>query len=97
MQKQKIFIKKYEIGMACMLGKVVGRIVEESNEGSWGNINGQKMFSIILFSTPHGSILKTGILHLSEITKSGLKKLKMYEKELKKENKEMYAGMFKLN
>ena len=46
-------IDDYYQGMPCMLGSVVGRIVGESEVGSWGDINGLKVFSNPLFATPH--------------------------------------------
>ena len=88
-------IQKYEIGLPCMFGKVVGRIVGESDNGSWGNINGQEVFSIPLFSTPHGSVIKIGVMHLSDITKEGMSKLKEYEDDAKSKGKKLYAEKLK--
>lgn len=68
-------IEEYYVGLPCMLGEVVGKIVGESDEGSWGEINGVKMYSIPLFSTLSGTVIKTGIRRLSKITDDGLKKL----------------------
>lgn len=79
----------YYVGMPCMLGQVVGKIVGESDEGSWGEINGVKAFSIPLFSTPHGSVIKTGFLKLSKITEDGLELLEKYE-GMAKENPEKF-------
>ena len=85
-------IKKYEKGLPCMLGDVVGRIVGESEKGSWGNINDEGMFSIPLFSTPHGTIIEVGVLYLSEITDEGMEKLLEYEEDVKSKDDELYAG-----
>jgi len=85
-------IKKYEKGLPCMLGEVVGRIIGESEEGSWGEINGEKMFSIPYFSSPHGTVVETGVFYLSEITDDGMKILEGYEKELIDGDKELYSG-----
>jgi hypothetical protein len=86
-------IKKYKLGLPCMLGQVVGRIVGESEDmGSWGYINSERMYSIPLFGTPHGSIIKTGVLYLSEIDEEGMKRLEEYEKDAKEKGKELYAG-----
>jgi len=84
-------LKKYEKGLPCMLGEIVGRIVGEG-EGSWGYINDVHMFSIPLFATPHGTVIETGVLYLSEITEEGMKKLEDYEKDVKTQGKELYAG-----
>lgn len=86
-------IKEYRHGLPCMLGEVVGKIVGESDDGSWGEVNGVKMYSIVLFATPHGSVIKTGVRKLSEITEEGLKKLEGYEDELKSKGETMYNGM----
>jgi len=85
-------IDNYYKGMPCMLGETVGKIVDESEDGSWGQINGIKMFSIPLFSTPHGTIIKTGIMKLSKITDDGLAKLSEYEKEILEKGDELYGG-----
>ena len=85
-------IKKYERGLPCMLGQVVGRIVGESEKGSWGYIDEVQMFSIPFFATPHGSVIETGVLFLSEITEEGLAKLKEFEADAKAKCKELYDG-----
>ena len=85
-------ISKHYMGMPCMLGEMVGRIVGESDEGSWGIENGERCYSIPLFSTPHGTVIKTGKFYLSEITEDGLKQLSIYENELKGEGDVLYAG-----
>jgi hypothetical protein len=91
-------LKDYYKGLPCMLGETVGRIVGESDKGSWGKINGVEMFSMPLFSTPHGTIIKTGIMHLSNITDEGLKKLSEYEKKaIENENIEFYGGYLNIN
>lgn len=90
-------IKKYEIGLPCMLDEVVGRIVAESGDGSWGEINGQNMYSMPLFATPHGTVFKTGVLKLSQITSDGLEKLREYDKELIESGSEMYAGYYTIS
>lgn len=84
-------IDNYYKGMPCMLGELVGRIVDESKEGSWGEINGAKRFSIPLFATPHGTIIKTGVMKLSKITDEGLLKLSEYEKQVIEEGDNLYA------
>jgi len=74
----------------------VGRIVGQcEDEGSWGEINGIKAFSISLIATPHGSIIKSGLAFLDDLDKEGMEKLLGYEKELKDAGKEMYAGKLK--
>jgi len=88
-------IQKYEIGYPCMFGEVVVRIVGESGEGSWGEINGKQYYSTPLVATPHGTIFKVGVMLLKEITEDGMAKLLGYEEELKTKGIELYAG--KLN
>lgn len=85
-------IKKYYHGLPCMLGKVVGRIVGESKKGSWGYINDVEMFSIPQIGTPHGSIVETGVLYLSEIDEEGMKKLLEFEKDCVEKDGELYGG-----
>lgn len=85
-------INDYYVGMPCMLGDTVGRIIGESDEGSWGRINGIDMFSMPLFATPHGTVIKTGIFYLSPITNDGNDKLSFYENLAKEEGIELYAG-----
>lgn len=91
----KIPIDNYYHGLPCMLGDIVGKIIGESEEGSWNETNGIKMYSIPLFATPHGTIIKTGVAHLSKITDEGLEKLIKYERELLDEGKELYGNHFK--
>lgn len=90
-------LQKHYIGLPCMLGEVVGRIVGEHESGSWGEINGEKVFSIPEFSTPHGTIMKAGRFYIDEITEEGMKRLLDYEAELKINGKEMYAGRLESN
>lgn len=86
-------INEHYKGLPCMIGEVVGRIIGEADEGSWAiNENGDKIYSIPLLCTPHGSIIKTGRFYLDKITEEGMKKLEAYENELKANNKEMYVG-----
>jgi hypothetical protein len=67
-------------GLPCMMGDVVGRIVGEHESGSWGDVNGIRVFSVPLFSTPHGNVVKTGRFHLHEISEKGYLQLKEYER-----------------
>ena len=85
-------ISKYEKGYPCTLNGAVGRLVGESDGGSWGEINGIRVYSIPLFSTPHGTVLRTGVYHLNNITEDEMKRLLGHEEELKAKNEEMYAG-----
>ena len=86
-------ITEYYKGMPCMLDEIVGKIVDESIDGSWGYINGVKMYSIPLFATPHGTIIKTGVMKLSKITDEGLQKLKEYENQVIEKGDELYGGL----
>lgn len=85
-------IESYAKGKPCMLGEVIGRIVGNAEEGSWGEINGVRIFSVPLFGTPHGSVIKTGVLHLIEIDIDSMNKLRDFEDELISSGKELYAG-----
>lgn len=86
-------ITEYYKGMPCMLGEIVGKIVGESDIGSWGEINGVKMYSIPLFATPHGTLIKTGVMKLSKITEEGLKQLSEYEKQAIGDGEKLYCGL----
>lgn len=77
-------ISKYEVGHLCKLESVLGRIVGESEDGSWGFVNNMRVFSIPLFGTPHGSVLKTGIVHLSDLTFEEEIRLRALEEDAKK-------------
>lgn len=88
-------IKKHYLGLPCMFGDSVGRIVGEAEEGSWANVNGENCFSIPLFSTPHGTIIKTGKFFLGEITEAGMTKLKEYEQQVRDSNGLLYGGRLK--
>ena len=85
-------IDNYFKGMPCMLGEMVGKIVGEHPDGSWGEINGLKVFSIPLFATPHGTVLKTGVMKLSKITDEGMLKLLEYESQVDGSEFELYGG-----
>ena len=58
---------------------VLGRIVKHEPEGSAGFVNGVKVWSIVLFCTPHGTTFKTGIFHLHQLTEEEKKQLYLYE------------------
>ena len=85
-------INNYYKGKPCDLNGVFGKIVGESEAGSWGEINGEKMWSIPLFCTPHGTVIKTGVAYLDEITPSGLQQLEELEKQAKEKGNVLYAG-----
>ena len=87
-------LKKYEHGYPCMLQDVVGRIVGESENGSWGMVNGIHMFTIPIFATPHGTTIQTSVLYLSEITDDGMKTLLQYEADAKEKKMLLYAGKY---
>ena len=80
-----------EIGHPCMMGEVVGRIVGHCDDGSKGDVNGIEMHSIVEFSSPHGTIFKTGVFHLSEMTDKGMEQLKDYEQQAKESDCKYYA------
>jgi hypothetical protein len=89
-------IDDYYKGMPCVLRGIVGRIVGESEEGSWDTIGDKRMYSIPLFSTPHGTVYKTGISHLSKIDDMGLEKLNEFEKDALSKGGSFYANYLKL-
>ena len=78
-------IKHYIKGYPCKLGSgdtiVLGRIIGESGNGTWGSVNGEKAFSLPLFSTPQGIKIKTGVFHLYDLEDKDWKKLTNLEKE----------------
>lgn len=80
---------KYEIGLKCMIGDVVGRIV--GHKEGCAMMGGEP--SIIKFSTPHGTILESGRAYVKPITEEGIEILLAYENELINEGKELYAGL----
>lgn len=86
-------IKTTEIGYPVMLGEAVGRIIGYDENGSWGNVNGIDLFSLPKMGTPHGTVIKTGLAHLREITPEGLEKLQEYEQELRNDLKPLYNGL----
>ncbi len=88
----KTVIKECRNGYPCMFGEAVVRIIGESGEGSWGEINGKQYYSVPLVASPHGTIIKTGIFYLTEITEEGMGRLLAYEKELRANGEELYAG-----
>lgn len=89
-------IARHYIGMPCMFGEAVCRIVGESEKGSWGNINGFKVPSIPLLATPHGTVIELGRFYIDKITKEGLKKLEEYENAAVSEGRDVYLGLIYL-
>lgn len=83
-------ISSCELGKPVMVKEVVGRIVGYNDEGSWGELNGTKIYSILDISTPHGTIIKSGCIFVDEITSEGLQRLEDYEEELRSELKPLY-------
>ena len=88
-------LKDYYKGMPCTLqDELLGRIIGEHEDASWKQINGKKMYSLPLFSTPHGTVIKTGLFRLFDINEDQMKKLVELEKSvLDKEN--LYGGYLK--
>ncbi len=87
-----ITIENYYKGMPCIFGTVLGKIVGESEAGSWQKINGVNMYSIPLFATPAGTVVKIGLAYLTKITAEGLDKLNEYESEIIKKGGTLYGG-----
>ncbi len=97
-------ISKYENGhpvqcssiYAPFTEPIVGRIAGQyEDEGSWGEINGIRAFSISLIATPHGSVIKSGLFHLEDLDEAGMAKLIGYENEVRDSGKELYGGRLK--
>lgn len=80
--------------MPAMCKGVVGRITGNSRGGSWDFINDIRMFSIPEFTTPHGTVITSGIVHLDDITEEGMKQLLEYESQLKDEGEALYNGKY---
>lgn len=88
-------ITAYHKGKPCVMRGMVGRIVGESEEdGSWGEFNGFKAFSIPLFATPHGTVYRSGLGYLGDCNEEQLKLLAEYEQDAKDKNLKLYAGKF---
>lgn len=85
-------IKQDYKGMPCMLGDMVGRIVGEDEKSSSIKVDDKKLFSVLLFSTPHGTIIKAGRFLFSEITKEGMEKLLEYENDSNIKPENFYSG-----
>lgn len=85
-------IEKTEIGYKCMMGMAVGRIVGFHEDGQWGEFNGKKWYSLLEWSTPHGSVFKVGSMKLQPITKEGDKRLSYFENQLSESGEELYRG-----
>jgi len=47
---------------------------------------------VLIFATPHGTIIKTGIMRLSKITDEGLQRLSEYEKLVLDAGYKLYGG-----
>src|ERR1044071_4662632 len=72
----KIPLTEYYVGKPCVMqNQVIGRIVGESDQGSWGDYLGFKAYSVPLFSTPHGSVTTCGLGYLGDCDEEQLKKL----------------------
>lgn len=86
-------IKHYIKGYPCKITNgtdvLLGRITGEDESGQWGDIGNTKMFSIPLFTTPHGSTLKTGLFHLEDLEDVDWEKLENFEKTTEKD---FYGG-----
>jgi hypothetical protein len=91
-----MFISKYEKGYPCKMGNVIGRLVGESGEGTWAEINGMPCYSVPLFSTPHGTVIKTGLLRLKDLTEEDAKLLEEYEREVIEDRQEVYGGLLQI-
>lgn len=89
-------IKENYIGLPCMLGETVGRIVGYGENCATIVHNNHTLYSVILFSTPHGSIIKSGRLYLSQITDEKMNTLIEFEKDAQSKEINLYAGKISL-
>ena len=87
-----VHIKKYEKGLPCTLGATLGRIVGESDHSQPTQLNGIEVQSHPQFCTPYGTLIEVGVKYLGEISKSGLKQLRLYEADAKKSGP-LYRGL----
>lgn len=87
-------IQENYIGLPCMLGEAVGRIVGyDKNCTTLIDHNNNTLYSIVLFATPHGSVIQSGRFYINEITDEGMKQLMEYEEDAKiKNNGKLYDG-----
>jgi len=94
-----IRISEYYIGKPCKMdigadGEIhwaVGRIVGEAE----GAVEWQGTFkhpSIVEWSTPHGSVFETGVIHLYEIDETDKIGLREFEKLAKEDKKVNWYG-----
>jgi len=86
-------IQKTDLGHPVMIGEVVGRIVGYPKDvatmkDAFGDID----YARVLVGTPHGSVIDSGRLHVSEITPEGMEKLLNYEEELRYNFEPLYKG-----
>jgi hypothetical protein len=95
--KQKHMITNYFTGFPCKLGKdsegdiVFGRIIGETEKGSWNNVNDIDMFTIPKFCTPGGTVIETGLFSLYDLDDKDWEKLKDFEEQSADKK---YNGLF---
>jgi hypothetical protein len=82
---------KYEKGTPVKIGNVVGRLVGESPEGTWIDVNGITYWSVPLFATPHGQVAGVGIYHVEKLNPEDLARLLKYEQDVEGE---LYGGYY---
>lgn len=91
----KIPLSGYYVGKPCVMqNQIVGRIVGESDQGSWGVIYGFKAYSVPVFGSPHGTLTECGVGYLGDCNEEQLKLLAEYEQDAKDKNLKLYAGKF---
>lgn len=86
-------LTRTKIGQAVALSKT--RNQEQSVVGRIIKLHGTKLCevsSIIEFSTPHGSIVKTGIAYCYDPNERELERLKEYEEDARNKNT-FYRGL----
>jgi hypothetical protein len=82
-------INSTEIGKPYMVNNVIGRITGYSDKGS--EFDG--IYSIVFLSTPHGTVIETGNIHLKELTDDQLNQLKEYEDDARNKSGVIYNGI----
>jgi len=85
-------IDRTYIGYPCTFGPkgAVGRIVAHGKDSAYIETEEGTLNAVVLWCTPHGSILKTGIAHLHPMNEEQGIILSKYEEDVSKHHGEPY-------
>lgn len=75
-------LTNYYPGMPAHFGEAVGRVTGPVEGCAEGYVNGVLMPARVYWRTPHGTVIKTGIAHLKEMTVDGMERLLDHEASL---------------